>query len=163
MQVRSGAYQNMDEWRADMQLIWDNSRAYNGPEHPVTKQADKLAAALERRMSEAIEYAKAAVAAQDRGEPKPRTKAGAVGKGRSAELAALLGGSPFVTDSDSGDEQLLLGLTRAVGGGGGTFSRCSSVHMWCLHALGRGSGKRAACGGAVSELVAHHAVWLWSP
>jgi hypothetical protein len=50
----------MDEWRADMQRIWDNARLFNPPEHHVTICAEKLGANMERRMEEAV-----AAAAQD--------------------------------------------------------------------------------------------------
>lgn len=41
-QLRAGEYKNLQEWRADIQLIWDNARQYNGEQHPVTIQAIKL-------------------------------------------------------------------------------------------------------------------------
>ncbi|KAF6263673.1 Bromodomain-containing protein [Scenedesmus sp. NREL 46B-D3] len=52
--VRAGACTPMDEWRADMQLIWDDCRTYNGENHLLTRWAVKLEAAMERRMEEAI-------------------------------------------------------------------------------------------------------------
>lgn len=52
--MRSGAYASMDAWKADVGLIWANCRKYNGEAHPVSKLAEKLEAAMERRMDEAV-------------------------------------------------------------------------------------------------------------
>ncbi|KAF6253924.1 hypothetical protein COO60DRAFT_370215 [Scenedesmus sp. NREL 46B-D3] len=52
--VHTGAYKSMDEWRADMKLIWENCRTYNGTTHVITRRAEKLEAAMERRMEEAV-------------------------------------------------------------------------------------------------------------
>lgn len=90
----------MQEWRADIQTIWDNARKYNGEGHPVTMQAAKLEAAVDRRMDDAVEIAKANMAAEAKGEPRPRKS----NKPRSTELNALLSSQPGTSDSDSMDE-----------------------------------------------------------
>ena len=48
----------MQEWQADLQLIWDNARKYNGDNHPVSQQALKLQTAVEKRMEEVMNQAR---------------------------------------------------------------------------------------------------------
>jgi hypothetical protein len=95
----------MAEYRADMRLIWDNCRKYNGPEHHITKLADKLAAAFERRMDEAYAAARQALAAVDRSDGPKSRRHGSKAGGRS-------GGDS--SGSESGDE--LEGLAGVVSG-----------------------------------------------
>lgn len=97
-QLRSGHYKNMQEWRADVQLIWDNARKYNGENHPVTNQALKLQTAMERRLEDALQQAKAGLQADARGEPQPRKPF----KPRSnTEQNALASSMPASSESDS--------------------------------------------------------------
>jgi hypothetical protein len=100
----------MQEWRDDIQLIWDNAIKYNGEGHVVSNQALKLQQAVERRFDVAVEQAKAAMAAEARGEPRPRKSH----KPRTTELMALTGGAAAASsDSDSLDE---LAAAAAAGG-----------------------------------------------
>jgi hypothetical protein len=103
----------MQEWRADIQLIWDNARKYNGENHPVTNQAAKLEAAVERRMENAVEIAKANMSAEARGEPRPRKSI----QPRNVELNVLHSGQLGSSDSDSMDEPAAGGVAAAAAGG----------------------------------------------
>ncbi|KAF6265247.1 hypothetical protein COO60DRAFT_1623919 [Scenedesmus sp. NREL 46B-D3] len=81
--VRAGAYASMDEWRADMQLILDNCRKYNGEHHTLTGWAEKLEATMERRMEEAVAAAAREVSAtQQRAYALGLAGEGAAGGGR---------------------------------------------------------------------------------
>lgn len=100
LQLRSGHYKSMAEWRAELQLIWDNARKYNGDNHPVTNQALKLQTAMERRLEDEQQVAKANMQAEAKGEPRPRKAS----KARNTELNALLGSQPASSDSDSLEE-----------------------------------------------------------
>ncbi|WIA13302.1 hypothetical protein OEZ85_006886 [Tetradesmus obliquus] len=113
--VRAGAYKTMDEWRADIKRIWDNCRKYNGEEHPVTRCAEKLEAAMERRMEEAV-----AGAARELSTAQQRADAGGLaGKGtaggsrpRAPREVALLRASNTSagSDSDGGEDGRQAGL-----------------------------------------------------
>jgi hypothetical protein len=117
----------MDAWRSDVKLIWDNCRKYNGADHAVTKLADKLNTALDRRMDEAYALARQNLAALDAGEARPR---------KGCEGGE---GDPFGSDSDSGDALLGGGAARAVretrDGACGCAAVCSGV-CGCLVAAG---------------------------
>lgn len=103
LQLRAGRYNGIQDWRADIQLIWDNARKYNGENHPVSSQAAKLEAAVDRRMEDAIEIAKANLSAEARGEPRPR-KQNSTKPPRSTDLGAMLSSQLRSSDSDSMDE-----------------------------------------------------------
>jgi hypothetical protein len=131
----------MQEWRADIQLIWDNARKYNGENHPVTNQAAKLEAAVDRRMENAVEIAKANMSAEARGEPRPRKSM----QPRNAELNVLLSGQLGSSDSDSMDEPAAGGAAAAAAGRVSHFLRqafwnsivaCSACAQLgvCMHA-----------------------------
>jgi hypothetical protein len=111
--VCAGAYSSMDEWRADMQRIWDNARLFNPPEHHVTVCAEKLEANMERRMEEAVAAAAQDLALQQRtlrgaclllagkgkgtaGGNKPRVPGGVALLRESVDLAGI--------DSDAGED-----------------------------------------------------------
>jgi hypothetical protein len=77
--VRNGAYNNIEEWKTDVQRIWDNCRKFNGEDHFVTKQAEKLQQHFERRMGEAQAAAARDLAAlQQRGGDGAANNAGKV-------------------------------------------------------------------------------------
>lgn len=96
-QLRAGQYSSMQEWRDDVQLIFDNARKYNGDAHPVSQQALKLQAALERRMDDAKEMAERNLQAAVRGEPRPRKS---VKPRTNAEVLATDSSLPASSDSE---------------------------------------------------------------
>jgi hypothetical protein len=107
--TRAGAYRSMDEWRTDIKRIWDNCRKYNGDEHPVTRMAEKLEAAMERRMEEAIAGATRELsAAQQREAAGGFSGKGTAGgnKPRAPRELALLRASitSAGSDSDGGED-----------------------------------------------------------
>jgi bromodomain-containing factor 1 len=111
-QLKAGKYKTMQQWRDDVQLIWDNAIKYNGEGHVVSNQALKLQQAVERRYDAAVEAAKQAMAAEARGEPRPRKSH----KPRTTELQALIGGAPAASsDSDSLDEPTAAAAAAAGG------------------------------------------------
>ncbi|KAF6263936.1 hypothetical protein COO60DRAFT_1457906 [Scenedesmus sp. NREL 46B-D3] len=108
-EVRAGAYASMDEWRADMQLIWDNCRKYNGDNHNITRSAEKMEAFMERRMEEAIAgAARELAAAQQRAGAGGLAGRGTAGGSKTTQVpreVALLRASHTPSGSDSdGDE-----------------------------------------------------------
>eukprot|EP00775_Hariotina_reticulata_P013459 gene13459-13585_t len=112
--VRGGAYDNIEEWRADVQRIWDNCRKFNGEDHFVTRQAEKLQQHFERRMGEAQAAAARDLAALQQRGPDGAAAGGGKGPSRpkNREVAQL--GLPSASDGDSGDDRL--GLARGLAG-----------------------------------------------
>lgn len=100
LQLRAGKYKTVQEWRADIQLIWDNARKYNGEHHPVSIQASKLQVQMDKRWQDAVETAKLNMTADARGDPRPRKTT----KPRTAELQSLASSQPGSSESDSMDE-----------------------------------------------------------
>ncbi|KAF6250698.1 Bromodomain-containing protein [Scenedesmus sp. NREL 46B-D3] len=106
--VRAGVYRSMDEWRADMKLIWDNCRKYNGENHPLAFSAKKMEAVMERRMEEAV-----AEAARELSLAQRAAAGGLAGKGaadgakRKAPAQAALArasSTPAGSDSDGAED-----------------------------------------------------------
>jgi hypothetical protein len=100
----------MDEWRTDIKRIWDNARKYNGDDHPVTRMAEKLESAMERRMEEAEVGARRELSAALQRE---RDAGGMSGKGTAGgnkpraprELALLRASITSAgSDSDGGED-----------------------------------------------------------
>ncbi|KAF6261191.1 hypothetical protein COO60DRAFT_1699907 [Scenedesmus sp. NREL 46B-D3] len=106
--VRAGLYNSMDEWRADIKRIWENCRKYNGEDHPVTRCAEKLEAAMERRMEEAVAGAAREVsAAQQRADVGGLAAKGAAAGSRPRaprEVALLRASNTTGSDSDGGED-----------------------------------------------------------
>lgn len=113
LQLRADQYRTMQEWRADLDLIWENSATYNGAQHTITKQALKLQAIVDTRMEAAMEVARANLKAQaaSGGEAPPKGGSKKSKRPRSMELTALLG-VPVSSDTDSLDD-----AAGAVAGG----------------------------------------------
>lgn len=103
--LRAGAYPTMDAWKRDVALIWSNCRKYNGEAHPVSKMAEKLEAAMERRMDEAV-----AAATQQLAQRGDSSKGGK-GLKPSREVAALKQSAPL---SDDDQEDIKPTLHRVV-------------------------------------------------
>ncbi|KAF6265777.1 Bromodomain-containing protein [Scenedesmus sp. NREL 46B-D3] len=101
--VRAGAYTPMDEWRTDMKLIWDNCRTYNGEDHPFTRRAEKLEAAMQRRMEEALAGAAREVSVAQRAGAGGLASKGIAGgrKAKASGEVALLHASSTPAGSDS--------------------------------------------------------------
>ncbi|KAF6253884.1 Bromodomain-containing protein [Scenedesmus sp. NREL 46B-D3] len=85
--VRAGAYNTMDEWRADIKRIWENCREYNGEDHHDTRCAEKLEAAVQR-MEEAVRGAPRKLSAAQQ-----RTARGGLA-GRRVNFFSAGGGMP---------------------------------------------------------------------
>lgn len=162
LQLRAGRYKSIQDWRADIQLIWDNARKYNGENHPVSSQAAKLEAAVDRRMEDAIEIAKANLSAEARGEPRPR-KQNSTKPPRSADLGALLSSQLRSSDSDSMDEPGAVQRVSpsCVGGGAAAAVLCASWRA-CVRTLSSSAPQRSPHAGCslqrLSELPANP--WL---
>lgn len=104
------------EWRADIQLIWDNAKKYNGENHPITLLASKLAGQMEKRWQDAVAIAKVNMTADERGDPRPRKGS----KQRTTELQSLLSSQPGSSESDSMlDEPTTAGAAAAAAAAAG--------------------------------------------
>jgi hypothetical protein len=95
---------------ARRQRIWDNARTFNGDGHPVTICAEKLEAAMERRMEEAVAAAAQELTLQQRAPRRSTAKPRLAGKGaaggskpREPGGVALLHASIDLAGSDSDD------------------------------------------------------------
>jgi hypothetical protein len=131
--VRAGAYKSMDEWRADIKRIWDNCRKYNGDDHPVTRCAEKLEAAMERRMEEAVSgAARELSSAQQRADASGLAGRGAAGGSKPRapprEVAMLRASNTSAgSDSDGGEDGRQAGpAARAVSNSSSINSSSSS-------------------------------------
>lgn len=125
--VRSGAYSSMHEWRADMALIWSNCRKYNGDVHHFTKMAEKLEAAMERRMDEAVAGATRELAAQQQraAEGGGASRGGAPRPKIPRELALLRSSNTSAgSDSDGGEDVKPLARVVSAGSRTATEQQC---------------------------------------
>lgn len=121
VQLRAGKYNSVQEWRDDIQRIWDNAKKYNGENHHITNLAVKLALQMEKRWPDAVTTAKENMT-RDLADPRPRKSS----KPRTTELQGLQGSQPASSESDSMDEPATAGAAAAAAG---------RVSAWACHAL----------------------------
>jgi hypothetical protein len=141
VQLRAGKYNSVQEWRDDIQLIWDNAKKYNGEDHHITNLAMKLASMVEKRWPDAVTTAKENMT-REIADPRPRKSS----KPRTTELQGLQGSQPASSESDSMDEPATAGAAAAAAGrvsawgcdalANATASvllMCVRLHQCCTH------------------------------
>jgi hypothetical protein len=82
--LNTGKYLHLDEFAADVRLVWDNAMKFNPPEHLVHQAAQDLLAVFEKRLARIIGMVSEQKAAEKRGRDEANVPAPPASKSKSS-------------------------------------------------------------------------------